>query len=92
MIPTDTLAGEHLVRASPVAVSTHEEEVVVGEEEGPSEVVLTNEPMEQPSKKLMKQEIIGEEWVVEENLTVGITEAVPRDLPTVAEIEEVLVK
>lgn len=45
-IPTGPLAGEHLTRASPVTVSSHEEEIVISEEEGPSEAVLTNEPME----------------------------------------------
>jgi len=41
-----TLVGEHLSRASPVVESAHEEEIVIGEEEGPSEVVPTIEPME----------------------------------------------
>ena len=42
----DTSRGENLARESPVVVSVHEEEVVVGEEEGTSEVVPTNKPME----------------------------------------------
>jgi hypothetical protein len=49
---TDTLAEEHLARAPLVAVSAQQEEIVVGKEEGPSEAVLMNEPMEEPGEKL----------------------------------------
>lgn len=40
----------------------------------------------------MKHEMIKEEWAMEENLTFGTVEAIPRDLPPAAGIEEVLVK
>ena len=94
-IPTRTVAGEHLTRASPVAVSAHEEEIVIGEEEGPSEAIQTNEPVVRLGEKAVKQDIIEEERVVEGNLTVGVAKAVPGDLPLaepVVETEEVLVK
>jgi len=91
-IPTNTLIGDYLARASPVVVSAHEEEVAVGEQEGTSEAVLTNEPMEQPCEKVVKQEIIEEERAVEENPTVSTTEAVLGNLPPARETEEVLVK
>jgi len=41
-IPTSTLAREHLARASPITVSTDEEEIAIGEEEGPSKAILMN--------------------------------------------------
>lgn len=44
--PTGTLVREHLARASLVMESAHEEEIVVGKEEGPSEEVPMIEPME----------------------------------------------
>jgi hypothetical protein len=51
---TDTLAGEHLAGAPPVTMSTQQEELAVGEEEGPSKVVSINEPMEEPGKKVVR--------------------------------------
>lgn len=91
-IPIVTLVGEHLARASSVTVSTHEWEVDIGEEEGPSEAVTMDKLMEQPGEKVVKQEIIEEEWVVEENPTLSTTEAVLGDLPPAFGMEEVLVK
>lgn len=73
-------------------MSAQQEEVAVGEEEGPSKAVPMNEPMEKASEQVVKQEIIEEEQAVEENPTVGIAEAVPGDLPPAAEAEEFLVK
>ena len=91
-IPTSTVAGEHLTRASLVVASTHKEEIVIGEEEGPSEEVPTNEPMTQPGEKSVKHEIIEERQAGEENSTVGTAEEVSQDLPPAAEMKEVLIK
>ena len=53
-IPRDRLVGEHLARAPPVTVSAQQEEIVVGEEEGPSEVVSMNKQMEEPGEKVVR--------------------------------------
>ena len=59
-IPTSIVVGEHLARASSVTVSAHEEEIAVGEEEGPSKAIPMNEPMTQPGEKAVKHKVIEE--------------------------------
>lgn len=51
-----------------------------------------NDPMEHLGVKRVKQEIIEEEYTKEVGPTVGPTEAVLRDLPPAAEVEETYVK
>ena len=80
------------MRAPPVAVSAQQREVTTSEKEGPSKVVLMHEPVEKIGEKVVKKEVIKEEWIVEENLTVSMTEAIPKDLPPATKTEEVLVK
>jgi hypothetical protein len=50
----DTSIGEHLIGTPLVAVSAQQEELAVGEEEGPSEAVSTNEPMEELDEKVVR--------------------------------------
>ena len=89
---TGISAREHLTRSPLVAENVHDERMTIGEEEGPSGAVATNEPMGHLGVKRVKQEIIEEEQAEEVGPTVGPTEAIPRDLPPVAEAEETQVK
>jgi hypothetical protein len=50
----DTLEGDHIARAPSIMMSMQQEELAVGKEEGPSEAVLKNEPMEEPGKKVVR--------------------------------------
>jgi hypothetical protein len=50
----DKLVGEHLARTPPVVERMQQEEIDVGEEEGPSEAVPMNEPMEEPGEKVVR--------------------------------------
>jgi len=55
-IPTYIAVREFLASTLPVVVCVHEEEIIVGEEEGPSETVPTTEPTIQPGEGVVEHE------------------------------------